>query len=689
AAIKVADISVDDDGVSPVSLTLDGVDQDNFEIIGNELFLKAGTVLDFEIKSSFDVTVTATDAVGNTTSAPLGALVTDVNEAPELVGTLGDQTVTAGGTIDVSAISATDPDASDTTTLVIRLQDGSNAPAGITIADGEVSVASDVAAGDYALEILAVDTSQAESVLTVPFSLTVEDAVAAPIGNGPGDDLDQDGTINSDDDDIDGDGALNGVETFRYDATNAGTALAAGESVRLEFDTDGTPFENGFTGALVRPNELPNDGGAEEVNLDNADVSGGTLNITATTGDHFSADGNSQQNAFVAAYSSENGLSVETRFKIPDYNPTLEGEQGPGNFQASGVVIGVDQNTLVKAVYGRAGAEIELAQDATNANNGNGSGPSAGSTPAGAEEVSIRLEVFNDPEIGAIATAFYTFYDINGDVIGDADQEVGPITLVDTPSQGNNLKTLVESGSPLGAGVIQTSTGGQSPPSFDVSYQYVEVTGLEPLPVVLTVTDAPTLVENGDIDPTTLLFPIEASDPAFSGDVTITYDQDGQIGVTQLVTFTAGVGTLSVDVPSDDADNGSEIVSITLTGADDGTTVFEIDAVDFAASGLVIEDDGTNPNDLDEDGILNTDDPFAYDPDNGDAKVLSPGAEFTQDFNIDTTNPFSDEAGFTGILVNPAFDYGNPADPAADPYGNRTNEADVDVSGGTLNVLST
>ena len=81
-----------------------------------------------------------------------------------------------------------------------------------------------------------------------------------------------------------------------------------------------------------------------------------------------------------------------------------------------------------------------------------------------------------------MAKAYYTFFDASGDVIGDPEQEIGTIALVDNATWGNDLKSLVEAGSPLGAGVIQTSTGNGSPSAFDVSYQYLEVTGLsEPI----------------------------------------------------------------------------------------------------------------------------------------------------------------------------------------------------------------
>ncbi|MEM9435142.1 MAG: putative Ig domain-containing protein [Pseudomonadota bacterium] len=95
---------------------------------------------------------------------------------------------------------------------------------------------------------------------------------------------------------------------------------------------------------------------------------------------------------------------------------------------------------------------------------------------------------------------------------------------------------------------------------------------------------------------------------------------------------------------------------------------------------------GSDPTDIDDDGILNTDDPFAFDGLNGLGRVLAPGGEFRQDFNVDTDDPFDADGGFTGILVNPGFDYPNAS--GDDPYGDRTNEDKVSISGGALSVTS-
>lgn len=70
SAVKVADIIVTDDGLGMNNLSLSGADASFFEINGTALYIKAGTVLDFETKTSYSLTVNVDDTtVGNTPDA--------------------------------------------------------------------------------------------------------------------------------------------------------------------------------------------------------------------------------------------------------------------------------------------------------------------------------------------------------------------------------------------------------------------------------------------------------------------------------------------------------------------------------------------------------------------------------------------------------------------------------------------
>ncbi len=89
ARTKVADIVITDDALGSETITLTGADAALFEVFGGDLYLKAGTKLDFETNPKLDVTVNVNDpTVGGVVdvSRALSISVTDVNEAPTAVG---------------------------------------------------------------------------------------------------------------------------------------------------------------------------------------------------------------------------------------------------------------------------------------------------------------------------------------------------------------------------------------------------------------------------------------------------------------------------------------------------------------------------------------------------------------------------------------------------------------------------
>ncbi|MEL1253729.1 SdiA-regulated domain-containing protein [Flavobacterium sp. DGU38] len=80
-AVKISDILVTDDGLGTNTLSLSGADAGSFQIIGSALYIKAGTVLDYETKTSYDVTVNVDDTtVGSTPDASVNFTlsITDV-----------------------------------------------------------------------------------------------------------------------------------------------------------------------------------------------------------------------------------------------------------------------------------------------------------------------------------------------------------------------------------------------------------------------------------------------------------------------------------------------------------------------------------------------------------------------------------------------------------------------------------
>ncbi|MFN6096202.1 MAG: SdiA-regulated domain-containing protein [Dolichospermum sp.] len=84
--IKVADIAITDDGLGTNNLTVTGTDANFFEVDTAGLYIKAGTVLDYETKTSYSITVNVDDStVGSTpdTNIVYTLAVTDIaNETP-------------------------------------------------------------------------------------------------------------------------------------------------------------------------------------------------------------------------------------------------------------------------------------------------------------------------------------------------------------------------------------------------------------------------------------------------------------------------------------------------------------------------------------------------------------------------------------------------------------------------------
>lgn len=86
--VKVADITVTDDGLGANVLAVAGTDATFFEIVAGSLFIKAGTTLDFETKATYSITVSVDDVtLGSTPDASVAynLTVTDlVDETPVL-----------------------------------------------------------------------------------------------------------------------------------------------------------------------------------------------------------------------------------------------------------------------------------------------------------------------------------------------------------------------------------------------------------------------------------------------------------------------------------------------------------------------------------------------------------------------------------------------------------------------------
>lgn len=145
AAIKVADIVVTDDALGANSLSLSGADQELFTLVGQALYLKAGTLLDFETNPVLDVTVSVDDSSlgsGPEAATNLSITITDVNEHPTAL-VLSPSGVAENEPIGtaVGSFITTDPDAGNTHTLAFATGVGATDNAWFTLSGNTLQTA--------------------------------------------------------------------------------------------------------------------------------------------------------------------------------------------------------------------------------------------------------------------------------------------------------------------------------------------------------------------------------------------------------------------------------------------------------------------------------------------------------------------------------------------------------------------
>lgn len=389
-------------------------------------------------------------------------------------------------------------------------------------------------------------------------------------------------------DDLDEDGVNNDDDLFPYDAAN-GMILAAGETFLLDFEEDtASPYEAGLTGLMGRANES-NSAGAVESGT--ASVENGTLNIVADTGDHYT-NNNSQKDAYAVGVKNPGGFIVETSFAMPDFDDQQEGLQAPLNYQAGGVAVSLSEDNLVKWIFGANGtAAFQLAHENKQVEGATPAVPGATfALPSGVvysdiASVKLMLEIVVDTTSGEVKALTRSVLTLNNTNIIDGAS--GEITLTDPLASA-----IKDEAQGVSVGFIQTSTGGQSPDTFDISYDYLQVSSTEEAEpqVLVGITDAVPMVENGDEGTTTLSFGLTASE-GFSGEVALDLTINGT-SEPRTVVFTGGIGSLTVDVANDDQANGPEQVSVILAGIAD--EAFAIDPAAATAMGTVTEDDITS-----------------------------------------------------------------------------------------------
>jgi len=173
--ITVTDPDADDSH----TLTVSGTDSDLFEIASDQLKLRSGVRASYETKSSYNITVTATDSGGLSKSQDFTIAVAEVNEAPTDITISGNSIVENSAGFAVGTITVTDPDAGDSHTLTVSGTDANL----FEIASDQLKLRSGVSAdyenkSSYSVTVKATDSGGLSK--SQDFTIDVTDVYEAP-----------------------------------------------------------------------------------------------------------------------------------------------------------------------------------------------------------------------------------------------------------------------------------------------------------------------------------------------------------------------------------------------------------------------------------------------------------------------------------------------------------------------------
>lgn len=266
------------------TFSLVGNANNRFTVVGNELQVADGTLLNFEANQSHEITVRATDSQGNNFDRAFTITLNDVNEAPtdiQLSNSSIDEN-SANGTV-VGIVGAIDPDAEDTTTLGLL----DDADGRFQLVGNELQVADggrlDFEANtSHQVTVQAVDSSNLsfQETLTINVNDLLEDVpdlvvsnISAPLetfsgqaieviwtitnqGNGDATGTWTDRVLLSSDGSIGGDQLLN---SFEFVGTIAeGASIERRQAVTLPVDVSGDQFIVVQTDAFGQLAEISN-----------------------------------------------------------------------------------------------------------------------------------------------------------------------------------------------------------------------------------------------------------------------------------------------------------------------------------------------------------------------------------------------------------------------------------------------
>jgi len=315
----------------------------------------------------------------------------------------------------------------------------------------------------------------------------------------------------------------------------------------------------------------------------------GTVPLTQTDNAGTTLDANIGINAIAAAVLDANGdeglfsNSITARFD-PDFVEGTVRIQAE-DFEALG---GTFENYFTEIQAAADGGEsIRLLGSLNNGETGTASLTFTAGVIASQDIVpgtnDLTLQYFDESDgVGAIQLF------INGIQVGD------DIILNDdgggAGAQASNLRQVTIEGLDIQEGdeleIVGTRDAGEA-----TRLDFIELTPGIPSTPVISIADAGSVQESGDVGNTTLVFPVTFNTtPSTPVTVTYTVDISGVI-TTGLSQVFAANGSISVEVANDDIDNGTENVTVTLTDV----TAGEADLGTTSATGSVTEDDAPIP----------------------------------------------------------------------------------------------
>ncbi len=179
AAITATDV----DANTTLAYTLGGADAAAFSIVSTSGQLQTNAALDYETKTTYSVTVTATDGDNLSDTTTVAISVTDVNEAPIFASSTAIRSIaenTASGEDIGSAVTATDPDTGDTLTYSLSGTDASSFSIVSTSGQLQTNAALDYETKTtYSVRITASDSELTDSI-DVTINVTDVDENSAP-----------------------------------------------------------------------------------------------------------------------------------------------------------------------------------------------------------------------------------------------------------------------------------------------------------------------------------------------------------------------------------------------------------------------------------------------------------------------------------------------------------------------------